>query len=255
MAPRFFMSKFSIQAGWDDAAHLTEEAKRELEKSIPPYQRKARRNGDPTMGAGAIYSMAEEDFTVPDFPIPAHWFRSYALDVGWNRTAGVWGAEDRDAGVLYLYSEHYMGEAIPAVHAEAIKARDKSAGFRIPGVIDPAARGRQQSDGLQLIQTYRDLGLDLDVAINSVESGIYTVWQRLVAGKLKVFSSLGNLRGEIRMYRRDEKGHIVKAKDHACDAMRYLVMSGLERGAQKPPTQKPYDPFAGAEYGAGSWMS
>ena len=33
--------------------------------------------------------------------------------------------------------------------------------------------------------------------------------------------------GEIRLYRRDEKGRVVKDNDHGVDAMRYLVMELL----------------------------
>jgi hypothetical protein len=95
-------------------------------------------------------------------------------------------------------------------------------------VIDPAARGRSQQDGRQLMEDYRDLGLDLTEAINTREAGIYQVWERLSTGRLKVCRSLSNWRKEIRLYRRDEKGNIVKLNDHLCDATRYLVMSGQE---------------------------
>ena len=35
------------------------------------------------------------------------------------------------------------------------------------------------SDGRQLLQDYRDLGLDVQLAVNAVESGIFEVWQLL----------------------------------------------------------------------------
>ena len=80
---------------------------------------------------------------MPDFAIPDHFPRVYALDVGWNKTAAIWGARDNEAGVIYLYSEHYAGQQEPILHAQAIKAR----GSWIHGVVDPAARGRSQVDG------------------------------------------------------------------------------------------------------------
>ena len=67
--------------------------------------------------------MQESEIIVPDFAIPKHWPRGFALDVGWNRTAAVWGAHDRDSDTIYLYSEHYRSHAAPAVNAEAIKGR------------------------------------------------------------------------------------------------------------------------------------
>ena len=43
-------------------------------------------------------------------------------------------------------------------------------------MIDPAASGRSQTDGTQLIRVYRDLGLNLTAADNSVDAGLTTVW-------------------------------------------------------------------------------
>jgi len=223
-------SKCVIMASWDDVPHLSAEAKRELLASIPPFQRDARSKGIPQLGAGAIYPVPESEFLVDDFAIPDHWPRVFGMDVGWNRTAAPWGAWNRESDIIYLYAEHYRGQAEPPIHSEAIKAR----GAWIPGVIDPASRGRSQEDGRQLLQTYIDLGLDLEMANNAVESGIYEVWTRLSTGRLKVFRSMTNWLQEFRLYRRDEKGRIVKTNDHIMDATRYLVMSGLERAKVKP---------------------
>jgi hypothetical protein len=173
-----------------------------------------RSKGVPQLGAGAIYQVLESDIVVRDFAIPDHWPRGYGLDVGWKKTTAVWGALDRETGVIYLYSEHYAGMQQPSLHAEAIKWRGKW----IPGVIDPASQGRTQTDGLQLIQLYRDCGLDLEPAISAVESGLYQVWQLMSAGK--VFASLGNWLSEFRMYQRDSEGRIVNQNDHLMDATR-----------------------------------
>lgn len=241
-------SKFVVMATWDDVPHLSEEVKKELWNGIPPFQRDARSKGVPQLGSGAIFPVPESDITCADFEIPAHWPRCYGLDVGWNRTACIWAAWDRDADVVYLISEHYRGQAEPSVHANAINAR----GEWIPGVIDPAARGRSQKDGTALIDEYRTLGLDLAPADNTVEAGIYKVWQRLSAGRLKVFRSLGSWLEEFRLYRRNDKGGIVKEADHLMDATRYLVVSGLAR-AQTNVTAQPVQ----REYTdtAGGWMS
>ncbi len=227
-------SKFVVMATWDDVPHLNDEVKKELWESIPPFQRDARSKGVPQLGAGAIYPVPESDILVPDFEIPEHWPRAFGMDVGWNRTAAIWGALDRESGVLYLYSEHYRGQAEPVVHAEAIKGR----GTWVPGAIDPASRGRGQKDGDQLLQQYCDLGLNLQTAVNAREAGLYAVWQRLSAGKIKVFKSLGNWLAEFRLYRRDEKGNVVKENDHLMDATRYLVVTGMDAATTKP-VEKP----------------
>src|SRR5215475_7254499 len=103
------LSKIAIQASWDDVPHLTKQAKEELLASIPAYQRDSRTKGIPQLGSGAIYPVAESDVLVSDFELPAYFPRAYALDVGWNRTACLWGARDNETGIIYLYSEYYKG--------------------------------------------------------------------------------------------------------------------------------------------------
>lgn len=239
-------TKFVVMATWDDAPHLTKEAKEELWASIPPYQRDSRSKGVPQLGAGAIYPVPESDFVVDPMPIPDHWPKAYGMDVGWNRTAAAFGALNRDTQTIYLYHEYYRGQAEPSVHAHGIKAP----GAWIPGVIDPASRGRSQKDGAQLVQDYRDLGLQLEFAQNSVESGLYDVWQRMSGGKLKVFRTMTNWLAEYRLYRRDEKGHIVKVNDHLMDATRYLIVSGMDKAKVKPAPKQ----TKSAQRGENSWM-
>lgn len=221
--PEITSSRYLVQAGWDDVPHLDADTKRELLASTQPYLRDARSKGIPSLGAGAIYPVEESAITVEPFAIPAYWRRAYGLDVGWNRTAAIWGAHDPNTDTVYLYAEHYRGQAEPSVHATAIRAR----GEWIPGVIDPASRGRSQRDGQQLVQNYTDLGLKLSLADNAIDAGIDDVWMRLATGRLKVFRTCLNWLAEYRLYRRDEKGKIVKANDHLMDASRYLIRSGL----------------------------
>ena len=217
-------SKYVVMATWDDAPHLDDKVKAELWESIPPFQRDARSKGIPQLGSGAIYPVLESEITCADFEIPEHWPRAFALDVGWNKTAAVWGAWDLETGTLYLYSEYYRSQAEPIIHVQGIHARGKW----IHGVIDPASRGKSQADGVQLLSLYEDNGLILQPADNGVESGIYKVWQGLSTGKIKVCSSLQNWFTEFRMYRRDDKGKVVKDFDHLMDCTRYLVASGRE---------------------------
>lgn len=231
--PEISESRYLVNAGWNDVPHLDEQTKKELLDSTPEYLRAARARGEPGLGSGAIYTVPLEDIIIDPFRIPDYWPRVYALDVGWNRTAALWGAWDRSTDTLYLYTEHYRGQAEPSVHATAIKAR----GEWIPGVIDPAARGRSQKDGTQLIETYRQLGLNLVPAENAVEAGIYQVTELLSTGRLKVFRTLQHWQNEYRYYRRDEKGAIVKANDHLLDCLRYIVLSGKQRAVPFPVKQ------------------
>ncbi|EPR42716.1 phage DNA packaging protein GP2 [Desulfovibrio sp. X2] len=222
--------KYLVTATWDDVPHLSAAQKRELWEQTPPHLREARARGVPQLGAGAIYPVPETEITVAPFEIPNYWPRAYGLDVGWNRTAAVWGAWDRDTGVIYLYAEHYRGQAEPELQAHGLRAP----GDWIPGVIDPASRGRSQADGRRLMDIYLGLGLDLAPADNAVEAGIYRVWSLLSTGRLKVFASLASWLAEYRLYRRDENGRVVKERDHLMDATRYLVMSGEDVSRVRP---------------------
>lgn len=230
------MTRMIVQATWDDAPHLDQAAKDGLYSKIPPYQRDARTKGVPQLGSGAIYPVPESDIVVAPFEIPVWWPRAYGLDVGWNRTAAIWAAIDRETDTTYLYSEYYRGQAEPVVHAEAVRAR----GAWIHGVIDPAARGRGQNDGEQLLKAYINLGLILSTANNAVEAGIFDVWQRLSTARLKIFATLPNFLTEFRLYRRDENGRIVKENDHLMDALRYLCLSGLHAATQDPLQYEKY---------------
>ena len=180
------MSKHTVMASWDDVPHISDEEKEALYESIPPYQRDARSKGIPQLGSGAIYPVPESEFVCAPFEIPDYWPRMYGLDVGWNKTAALWGAHDRESNTVYLYSEHYMGHAEPSVHANALRAR----GEWIPGAIDPAARGRGQKDGEQLFQNYIDLGLHVVAADNTIEVGINNVFTRIAAFRLKTLLTL-----------------------------------------------------------------
>lgn len=244
--PAVSSSRYLVQASWDDVPHLDEKTKQELMDSTPPHLRDARAKGLPSLGAGAVYPVQESEIVCQPFAVPPIWPRVFALDVGWKRTAAIWGAHDRSTDTVYLYTEHYRGQAEPSVHAAAIRAR----GEWIPGVVDPAARGRSQSDGSQLLQMYHDLGLDLMKASNAVEAGLSLVYERLSTGRMRVFSTCQNWLAEYRLYRRDEAGRIVKEFDHLMDATRYLIVSGLERAIVKPSTSvgkvsKPGDARAG----------
>ena len=209
--------RYVTQIGWDDAPHLTTEQKQELIDSYPVHERAARSKGIPQIGSGRIYPVDEEDLMIDDFEVPEHFPMAFALDVGWNATAALWGAWDREQDILYIVGEYFRGQAEPAVHAEAIRSRGD-----IPGVCDPAALGRGQKDGSQLMKIYEDYGLNLSKAKNFVESGIFGCYKRMTSGRLKVFRSCSKWFEEFRIYRRDKDGKVVKENDHVRDCMRDL---------------------------------
>lgn len=222
--------RFVTCVTWEEVPHISEEWKEEALASFSPHEREARSKGRPALGAGAIYPYPEESVTVETFEIPIWWPRAYGMDVGWNKTACIWGAIDPETSVIYLYSEHYMGHEPPPVHASAIKQR----GNWIIGAIDPKSDSRNQVDGTRLMDLYEQEGLLVTPADNSVEAGLYKVGHLFASGQLKIMKHLKNTLAEYRIYRRDENGKIIKKNDHLMDAMRYLIMSGLEYAQAVP---------------------
>lgn len=237
---------FSIQVGWDDVPHLTPESKAELAKSYPAHEIDARSKGIPMLGAGRIYPYAESEIIVEPFKVPSYWPRAYGLDVGWNVTAAVWGAWDGDSDVVYIYAEHYSGQQATAIHADAIRRR----GDWLWGAIDPAAEHMvaNMTDGQRVLQEYRDCGLNLVEAENAVYAGITACQSRFQTGRLKIFRTCVHTVSEFRIYRTEQTQNgrsiqIVKANDHAMDAMRYLIMTGLKHASIEPMDEDEHELF------------
>jgi hypothetical protein len=180
------MAKAAVLVSWEDVPHLSADQKKSILSGIPPWQRDARTRGTPSLGAGAIYPIPEEDLLIEPFAIPSHWPRGYGFDVGWKRTAAIWLAWDPDTGGAVAYDEYYRGQVDPAVHARGVMQR----GDWMWGVIDPAARGARGHAGEKLLDVYRGLGLNLELADNSVVAGLTLVWDVLSTGQLKIFKTL-----------------------------------------------------------------
>jgi phage terminase large subunit-like protein len=178
----------------------------------------------------AIYPVLESEIVIDPIPIPAHWPCVFGMDARLTETAALWGAFDPTADILYVYSEHCQSSGEPAIHAHGIGSRGKW----IPGLLDPKANGRSPSDGFNLLRIYQELGLNLDVAMDSEQSGVCEVLQRGRAGRLKVFRTLGNFFQQYRLYRRDEHGQVVKQNDLLMNCLRYLCVSGRDRMCTEP---------------------
>lgn len=213
--------------GHGDVPHLNPpaisvEAREELFADMLPHERLARETGRPSLGSGAIYPVAEDGLFVQPFKIPEHWEYGWALDPGWNVTAGLLGARDPDTDRHYLIAEYYGKQNQPIVHAHGLKCLLPWP--KLEGCIDPAGDNvGSQKDGSKLKEEYEDLGLELGKANNAVHAGLRRCLVLMQGGQLKVFDTLVYFKTELRLYRRDEKGKIVKSNDHLMDCMRYLL--------------------------------
>jgi hypothetical protein len=230
------MSKFVVNLTWEDAAHLSKEDKEAILSGCLPHERDARSKGIPQLGSGAIYPLVEDDIVCEPFSLPEKWPRACGMDVGWKKTAAIWGAYNPKEDCWYLYSEYYRGYAEPSVHADGIGARGKW----LPIAVDCHSDRHSEAGATSLLNTYERLGLNVCMANNgagTLDSSILDVYQRLSSGRIKIFKHLANTLGEFRIYRRDPNGKIVKENDHLMDAMRYLIMSGSSIMEPVPPDE------------------
>ena len=220
-------ARFVTMVGWDDVPHLSEERKKQLLATIPPHLRAVKTKGVPYLGAGAIYPIDETEFVIKPFKIPDYWPKAYGFDPSWNRTAAVWGAYEESTDTWYIYKDYLRGQSEPPIHVSAINSQ----GSWMQGVVDP--HGSAGGKGVvkeSFLEAYENLGLTLMLANpsgpGSVDLGINEVWTRLSTSRLKVFNTCQDWLFEFRIYRRNDKGQIVKDKDDLMDATRYLVLNG-----------------------------
>lgn len=231
--------KFAVQTTWDDVPHLSKQMKDELYAGCLPHEREARSKGIPSLGSGAIFPIVWDTVTIDPlpFPIPPWWPKVYGFDTGWKCNAAVWLTQNPDDNILYAYAEYYAGQEHVAIHTHAIKQR----GDWITGAADAFAVNQQ--DGAKMIDLYRAEGLNLvNAKKTDRDSGILKIQQLFDSGQLKIFSTCVNLLRELRRYQRDEKGQIVKKDDHAVDAFRYAVATGLD-WLETPPDDHPHNDF------------
>lgn len=232
---QYFMEdpyRYKVKVGWKDVPHILPEEREEMIKRIPLHLRACKTEGEVYLGTGAIYPIPKSGIEVEPFEIPKNWPRCFAFDPGWNKTACLWGAYDVESDCWYIYSEYYQGQSEATVHAKAIRAR----GRWIPGVADPYTEyGSRGKDGIGYLPAYEDEGLNMMMANNKEkEAQIFEVYERLSTGRIKIFSPLKNFFHEYGMYRRDDKGKIVKKNDHLMDCMQYMIKHGHEIAICEP---------------------
>ena len=216
-----------LLAGLDDAHHLTEDVKKRMISNMLPQEIEARTKGMPSIGSGMVYPVLEELITCEAFDIPDHYARIIGMDFGWSDpTALIFGALDRDTGVLYITFEYSMSGKTPDSHLADLQTMNLADSlWWSPVMGDPAGQASSQKDGESLFNIYKEKGLNLRKADNARSAGILTCLQMMLDGKLKIFKSrCPKLLNEIRTYAYDSKGRIVDGNDHLLDAMRYMIM-------------------------------
>lgn len=236
-----------------DVEHYSDEQKASIIASYPAHEREARSKGIPTLGSGRIFPVPEDSIKVAPFAIPPHWPRINGLDFGWDHpTAAVQLAWDRDSDCIYVTNTHRQREAVPLMHASAIKAW----GDWVPVAWPHDGLQHDKGSGEQLARQYAAAGMlmlaeraTFEDGSHGVEAGLMDMLERMQTGRWKVFSHLEDWFAEFRLYHRKD-GRVVKLQDDLLSATRYALMMKRKARTKPTPTRSaaswaPHDPEIG----------
>jgi len=218
-----------------------------LTSGMTDEQKEARLHGKYMTYTGTIYGSVLADTTFVDpyvdsdrWPLLDGWGHFGMLDHGYrNPTAFLLGAFDTE-GRIIIYDEYYETNRLVKENAQAILSRIRE--LKIQDklhyiVADPSIRNKDPIGGGSIYQEYGEHGLYMSLANNDVVAGINRVSSRLKNKQLYIAKNCTNLRWEINRYRWDKystskmtvkhslKETPLKKDDHACDALRYGVVS------------------------------
>ncbi|EBH8772659.1 hypothetical protein D1804_15000 [Salmonella enterica subsp. enterica serovar Lagos] len=254
-------------ATWDDAKHLTEDAKAELLAGYPEYQRDMRSKGIPVLGSGAVYPYNEEEIH-GSLDLDTILANAYAYKLLWSCDFGYSSNASADPSVLTLLAYHMETDTIyvveewnskkdcfanrlahqPAHMASVIKASK----FPYAPLICPTD-AKKQMDGVGTNTTrlaeFKKLGINVlprtfeipnqlkTGAFGAVKHTTSLPWtiayvNRLFSeNKLKLDTKkLKGLMKEFRTYQWKENGNPVDKNNHHLDSIRYGAVSIKYKG-------------------------
>lgn len=248
----------SLMAAWSP-----ERIKREIEGSFDAFE-------------GQVYHEFRRDtHVVQPFVIPKEWTKIIGIDHGYrNPACWIWGAVDYDENI-YIYREFYEKEWLIEEICKGKAKENKPGAVQLmrgekisAAFIDPSTRAVRGTSGLSDYDAYIDnlpSTFPMGLANNEKTAGIDRVKTFLKLHpttnkpKLYIFNTCANLIDELSRYRykeltpgqqgkTNEREEPLKVDDHACDALRYLIMSRPEPPKDQPDIWKkvPYSSLAGS---------
>lgn len=222
-------------ASWGDAPHLSQDDKERLRLSYRSHERKARTEGIPMMGEGAVFPIDDEEIAVPAFKVPDHWTRGKGCDFGINHpAAGVECAHDRDQDIIYLIDCYRKDGQTAPYHAAWFNKSNRD----LPVAWPHDGMNREKSGGRTLADAYREHGVNMmsksarypkvpgDVekgGAQPVEPIVDEMLTRMMTGRFKAFAHLSEFFEEKRSYHRKDNV-IIARRDDILKALFYAVM-------------------------------
>ncbi len=243
----------------EDVGHYSPEERASIIASYKDHVRNARTKGIPQLGEGRVFPLDEEDIKVSAFEIPSHWPQIGGMDFGYSHPAAcVKLAWDRDSDCLYVISAYRKKEQTPAMISIAIKPWGEWLPWAWPHDGRQSGGKFDVKDQKQLQAIYKGYGLKMlplhaqcEDGTNGLESTVLEMHDRMLSGRLKVFSHLIEWFEEFNTYHRKD-GLIVKEVDDLMSATRYAIMMRRFAEIQNKVVKRNYDNSIGKAQG---WMS
>ena len=183
-----------------------------------------------------------DDFEIPDWRDIAYWHDHWLS----NPTAILEWRMSHD-WELFITREHYHPGKTVKYHTESVKERWAKMEWLLNQplfISDPSIFAKTQLPTPErpypwsIADEYMEQGISPTRGNNSVLAGINRIKELLKLQKIFIFKSCKHTINEIMNYKREKnrmwlsKEAPMKKNDHACDALRYLIMAKL------PPARK-----------------
>ncbi len=252
-------------ATWADAPHLSPEDRAAHAARYRSHERKARTEGIPMMGEGAIFPIDDDLIVIDPFHIPAHFARIKGCDFGFEHcAAGVELAHDRDQDILYLIDSYKKEGELAPYHAAWFNKSNKWVPVAWPhdGLNTDKAGGGTVKDAYALhgVNMMSKSARYPRVAGQDEKAGPQPQWpiidqmrERMMTGRFKVFSTQqqwleekrnyhvkANATGEMKPVSRNDD--LLKATFYAAMMLRYAIAPAAM--AYREQLSAPQNPIA-----------
>lgn len=255
-APEYAYRRAHVQMALTDSKHMTPELILATLSVYPEHEWKARRDGDPHMAGGLVFTSDPDNLKEPRFSlslgtgglqVPGEWPKLWGVDLlhsGGNKTDKI-SAHSFAAVLLAFDIEKQCGHILDGfktkdgtIALHALRIRNIAANVPIAW---PHDGNIKDFHGEEVVKLYRAHGLNmLDTHATfaeggySTEAGILDLDTSMKEGRFFVNEQFEQWFQEYRLYHRDEKTNkIVKINDDLMSATRIAWM--MRRRARNVP--------------------
>lgn len=207
-----------------------------IRATMDPRLFQMRHEGKPARLVGQVYAGAwdpsDEVSHCERFDIPKDWPKWIGLDQGYHPSPfhAIFLTQNPEGGERYAFAEYRADSKLTREHAVALTVLAHRLG--VAGQLDFAFGDPSNKQGLADLQdalrsvdigsAYAPLDIRIAKAYNAVEPGIEYIYGAFKTHQLRIIrGACPVLVGELELYHRDQRGNIVKERDHGPDGLRY----------------------------------